>query len=126
MSNKTKVEQPEVLSYDRLQEAYDGSFYTICGAGGDLNEWVTGLGDVMEEEGIGRPTKWYQTLGGDINRFAQKRSGWSDLRSRDAFPSDLTILMFSLDGLDIGKLAIFRIKAEDRWFDDIIQNMQGM
>ena len=38
-----------------LQEAYNGSYYTILGAGGDLQEWVDGYNQMLAEEGIGKP-----------------------------------------------------------------------
>ena len=41
----------------------------------------------------------------------------------DPFPADLTVLTFPLEGLHLGKLALFRLRMEDRWFDDIIDNM---
>lgn len=45
-----------------------------------------------------------------------------DLEGNNAYPDDLNFLAFSLEGLDIGKLAIFKLQAQDRWFDDIVDN----
>jgi len=98
-----------------LQEAYNGSYYTILGAGGDLQEWVDGYNQMLAEEGIGKPTAWFYAKGAAVN----KEFG---LAGNEAFKARLTILFFPLDGLDIGKLAIFKLKMEDRWFDDIIDN----
>ena len=98
-----------------LREAYNGSYYTILGAGGDLQEWVDGYNQMLAEEGIGKPKDWFYAKGAQVN----KEFG---LIGHEAFKARLTILFFPLDGLDIGKLAIFKLKMEDRWFDDIIDN----
>lgn len=34
------------------------------------------------------------------------------------------MLMFPLDGLNVGKLAMFKIRFGVRWFDDIVDNME--
>ena len=44
------------------------------------------------------------------------------LSNDNRYPDDITFLAFPLDGLDIGKLAMFKLKMGDRWFDDIIDN----
>lgn len=41
----------------------------------------------------------------------------------DPFRDDLTVLTFPLDGLHVGKLAMFKLTMEDRWFDDVTDNM---
>lgn len=95
-----------------LKSAYDGSYYTITGAGGDLQEWIDGYNGMLKEQGIGQPKEWFQCKGKDINREY----------SLTRFPDDLTFLLFPLDGLDAPKLAVFKIRMEDRWFDDIVDN----
>lgn len=116
----TKIEVPSLFEED-LKQADDGSFYTICGAGGDLEDWVTGLTELLEKEAIGKPLAWFQTTGREVNRYAGR--GYL-LADRDMFASDLTILMFDWQGMDMSRLAIFKIKMEDRWFDDIVANMR--
>jgi hypothetical protein len=101
-----------------LTQAYEGSFYTICGAGGELAEWQTGMETWLAKEGIGKPADWYQTTGGAVNEYAGTRG-----EVINPFKDDLTIIMFPLEGLHVGKLAIFKTMAGDRWFDDIVQNM---
>ena len=98
-----------------LQKAYDGSYYTILGAGGDLIEWIDGYEKMLKKRGIGKPVEWFMCNGKDVN---EKFSLFGD----EQFQNDLTILLFPLDGLNVPKLAIFKIKAGDRWFDDIIDN----
>ena len=110
----TQLQQVQKL--DDLSRAYDGSWYTICGAGGDLNEWVTGLTGLMAAEGIGSPTAWFTFTGADINRYAGPNN--------NPFADDLTVLAFPLDGLNVGRLSLFRLHMQDRWFDDIINNMR--
>ena len=31
-------------------------------------------------------------------------------------------MAFPLDGLDVNKLAMFKLQMRDRWFDDIVDN----
>lgn len=103
-----------------LAKAEYGSFYTICGAGGNLEEWKEGYEKLLEREMIGKPTEWFRTTGKRMNWWAMERFG----ENNDPFEDDTTIIMFPLDGLDIGKLAIFKLQMADRWFDDIIDNMR--
>ena len=98
-----------------LREAYNGSYYTILGAGGDLQEWVDGYNQMLAEEGIGKPTAWFYAKGAAVN----KEFG---LTGNETFKARLTILFFPLDDLDIGRLAIFKLRMSDRWFDDVIDN----
>lgn len=107
-----------------LQKAYDGSYYTIAGCGGDLNEWVEGYEEWLAEAGVGKPVEWLITTGADVNRFRLLQSGGTRLFPDDEFEGALTFLMFPLDGLGIGKLALFKMEHGDRWFDDVISNMR--
>lgn len=104
-----------------LGAAKNGSYYTVVGCGGDLQEWVTGIESALADAEIGNPTAWFQTTGAEVNAFAATFHG--RIRCADKFQDDLTILMFPLDGLNVGRLAMFRLQMEDRWFDDIIGNM---
>jgi len=116
MADTTEVETLD------LKKAKEGSYYFISGAGGDLAEWVKGYEDLLEQEGIGKPVKWFQTTGAAVNDFAFP-GGWMTTM-RQAFPHDLTCLAFPLDGLNAGKLAMFKMRAQDRWFDDVVDNMR--
>lgn len=98
-----------------LQEAYKGSYYTIMGAGGDLQEWVDGYEKMLAEQKIGKPKTWFTAKGAAVNKeFC--------LTGNEAFKTRLTILFFPLDGLDVSRLAIFKLRMGDRWFDDVIDN----
>lgn len=111
--------QKTISTLTDLNEAEQGSYYTILGAGGDLNEWVEGYEKLLKEQEIGQPVAWYSTTGEAVNEYA------NPARWQDAFQSDLTILLFPLDGLNVGRLAMFKLQMQDRWFDDVVQNMRA-
>lgn len=100
---------------DLLDKAYNGSYYTIIGAGGDLQEWKNGYQELLNKENIGTIKEWITFTGSDMNTKY-------NLTGDNAYPNDLTFLAFPLDGLNIGKLAMFKLRMEDRWFDDIVDN----
>lgn len=116
------IDTTEIKTLTELQTAYDGSYYTVLGVGGDLEKWVGGYTDWLNERGIGTPTTWLTTTGAALNHFAA--SNGSEVPETALLPLDLGVLMFPLDGLDTGKLAVFRIQLQDRWFDDLIDNMR--
>ena len=105
-----------IAALDDLKIAYRGSYYTIRGAGGDLKDWIDGYDKLLIEAGIGSPKEWYIATGAEVNAFAGE--------NRDPFPADLNLLMFPLEGLDVIKLAIYRIQQMDGWFYDIIDTMR--
>ena len=111
-----KAQESKIQKAD-LQAAYKGSYYTIIGAGGDLQEWVDGYNKLLEEQGIGKPQAWFKATGAQVN----KEFG---LTGNEAFKARLHLLFFPLDDLDMGKLAIFKLREGDRWFDDVIDNSQ--
>jgi hypothetical protein len=106
-----------------LTAATEGSYFTILGAGGDLQEWVDGITDALREAQIGTPAAWYVTTGAAINRHAEQ--GHAVIADRDRFQPDLVVLMFPLDGLAVGKLAMFKLQTGAAWFDDILDNMRS-
>jgi hypothetical protein len=99
-----------------LAKANAGSYYTIIGAGGDLDDWVKGYEEILTQDDIGKPRQWFVATGAQVNDYIDRMS-W-----RDAFKADVTFLMFPNDGLDVGKLAMFRLRMDDKWFDDIVRN----
>ena len=105
--------QPLLLSM--LKELYEGSAYTIIGVGGELNTWVDGYQELLNEKGIGKVEDWYVFTGKDLNIEY-------GLTGEDAFKEDIRFLAFPLTGLNVEKLAIFRIRMGDKWFDDFIDN----
>lgn len=95
--------------------AYEGSYYTIIGCGGDLNEWAAKYCELLEECGIGTPKQFFAFEGADMNEVY-------GLTGENAYKDDLPCLMFPLDGLADIKLAIFKLGVGGRWFDDIVDN----
>lgn len=98
-----------------FEKAYRGSYYTITGCGGDLEEWKSGYQDLLDKNDIGRIQEWIHFTGKDMNDYY-------GLTEDNAYPDDLNFLAFSLDGLNTGKLALFKLRMQDRWFDDIVDN----
>ena len=114
---------PDLITFGpSIRDAYNGSFYTILGAGGDLHEWVDGYTETLSIAGIGKPKVFIQTTGAEVNAFANT---FAEVADDNKFRDDLSILMFPLDGLNVGELAMFKIQNGDRWFDDIVNNMTG-
>lgn len=98
-----------------FKEAYDGSYYTILGAGGEISEWIDGITLMLQEQEIGTPEKFITFTGDDMNEHY-------GLTGTNAYPDDFQCLAFSLDGLNTPKLAMFKLRMGDRWFDDIVDN----
>lgn len=94
---------------------YKGSYYTVTGCGGDINEWKDGYAEMFKSQGIGIIKEFEVFKGKDMNDFYK-------LEGNNKYPDDLTFLAFPLDGLNVPKLAIFRIQMNDKWFDDIVDN----
>ncbi|QNJ55896.1 hypothetical protein SEA_RASPUTIA_6 [Microbacterium phage Rasputia] len=112
----------KALDADTLGEAYQGSYYTIAGAAAaDAPQWIDMIIELLAKEGVGRPTEWFTTTGADVNAFAMKSGRYP--HPDDLFRNDLGLLMFKPTG-HMGRLALFKVKMEDRWFDDIIDNMK--
>ena len=105
----TKLTKTELLKLAKT------SAYTITGAGGDLSEWISGYTDLLINEGIGSPKNWMTFTGEQMNETFQ-------LTGKNRYKKNTTFLSFSLEGLDTSKLAIFKLRMQDRWFDDICQN----
>lgn len=101
-----------MADFDKM---YSGSWYTITGVGGDETEWKDGYQKLLDEQGIGTIKEWVEFTGAEMNT----RYG---LTGDNAYPDDLHFLAFPLDGMDVPKLAIFKMRMQDRWFDDIVDN----
>ena len=105
----------EITTKEGIEQLRNQSAYTIVGAGGDLNEWVNGYQELLQKEEIGEPEKWYKFKGKLLNDSYH-------LTGKNRYPKDIIFLSFPLTGLNVGKLAMFKLKMEDRWLDDIIDN----
>lgn len=104
-----------MVCFDMLEQ---GSWYTITGCGGDLDEWKKGYTNLMVKEGIGAPQEWLDFTGEEMNMHY-------NLTGDNAYPPELHFLAFPLDDLNVGKLCMFKLRMDDRWFDDIVANNAG-
>ena len=101
------------ITTDDLRRMSDREALIIQGCGGDLVEWQDGINDLLTKEGI--------LLEG--SRFENVESFRHD---------GVTCLLFPFDDsvkLDIGKLAIWRIRThshfEGKWLSDFVPNRLG-
>ena len=97
------------VSLHDLRKMNDSEGLVLQGCGGDLQEWVNGINDMLTESGI---------LQND-NRFEKAYSFKN---------GDLTCLLFPFEDvqLDVGKLAIWRLRTREdfgsTWLSDYIVN----
>lgn len=105
----------KILKGNDFERYYNKSYYTIMGTGGDLDKWVAGYNEWLVESGCGTPVNWITFKGKDVNK-------WYKLEG-NAYPDDLVFLAFPLDNLNLERLAIFRIKHKDVWFNDMIDHV---
>ena len=84
----------------------------IQGCGGDLQEWVDGINEMLTQEGILRNGSKFT----DCSTFEH---------------DSLTCLLFPFNGVDadLGRLAIWRLKTHDTfggtWLSDYVPNRLG-
>lgn len=100
------------ITTDDLRRMGNSEGLILQGCGGDLQEWVDGINEMLTEEGILR-----------------NGSKFSDCST---FEHDgLTCLLFPFEGVnvDIGRLAIWRLKTHDSfggtWLSDYVPNRLG-
>lgn len=99
-----------------FDKAYAGSYYTIIGVAGE-NEYKEGYQNLLNELNIGKIKEWYSFTGKEFNDYFETEGS-------DRFKSNLHFLCFPIDGLDVKKLAMFKLQMNDRWFDDIVDNLK--
>ena len=101
---KIEIERIYIDDVINLYEKKD--YLVIQGCGGDLKEWVTGISEMLIE-----------------NEVATKDFKFNKVYT---FKNDgLINLIFPLDNLNIGKLAILRLKMRDfgaMWLSDYVDN----
>lgn len=100
------------ITINDLRRMEDQEGLIIQGCGGDLDEWITGINDMLTEAGIlMNSTKFEQ-----VSVFEQ---------------AGLTNLFFDFEGVEmnIGKLALWRIQIHDQlggtWLSDYVPNKLG-
>ena len=103
---------------EMFQQFYDGSYCTMIGAGSTdgHKDWFDGINKALKEDKVGQIKTLYVFRGREMNEFF-------DLEGDNRYKDDLTFICFPLDGLDIGRLTMFKLKSEMRWFDDICDNL---
>ena len=100
-----KVDFQELAHISRENEGL-----VLLGAGGDLNEWVDGITDMLHEQEIAVSSNPSQVWDGAY--VTETTGGRTDL-----------VLMFGTDTLKIGKLAMWRLAFGDAsWLSDYVVN----
>lgn len=90
----------------------DSEGLIIQGCGGDLQEWVDGINEMLTEAGILQNGARFT----DVSAFEHK---------------GITSLLFKMDGVDlnVGKLAMWRLQTHSQfggtWLSDYVPNKQG-
>ena len=97
------------ISLHDLRKMNDSEGLVLQGCGGDLQEWVDGINDMLTESGI-------LQNGSKFEKAYSFKNG------------DLTCLLFLFENvqLDVGKLAIWRLRTREdfgsTWLSDYIVN----
>lgn len=100
------------ISTENLRHMGGSEGLILQGCGGDLQEWVDGINEMLAGEGILR----------DGSKFTDCSSFEHD---------GLTCLLFPFEGVnvDVGRLAIWRLKTHDAfggtWLSDYVPNRLG-
>ena len=100
------------ITTDELRRMDDSEGLILQGCGGDPQEWVDGINELLTDAGILRGVEAFT----DVWRFDH---------------DGLTNLLFHMDGvkLDVGKLAIWRLQTHERfggtWLSDYVLNRLG-
>jgi hypothetical protein len=100
------------ITADDLRHMSDSEGLILQGCGGDLQEWVDGINDLLTEAGILLDGSKFETV--------------------STFQHDgLTNLLFPFDGvkLDMSRLAMWRLQTHDQfggtWLSDYVPNRLG-
>ena len=100
------------VTLDELRRMGNTEGLILQGCGGDLNEWVTGINELLTQEGI--------LLEGDT------------FKDVAVFENDgLTNLLFSMEDvkLDVGRLAMWKLQSRNTfhgyWLSDYVPNRLG-
>ncbi len=101
------------ISVDKLRRMEDQEGLIIQGCGGDLQEWVDGINEILTEEGILKKGTKFE----DVYSFQR---------------GEVTCLLFPFKDdvpLDVGKLAMWRLQTYQAfgstWLSDYVPNELG-
>lgn len=101
-----------------IEELRNKSAFTFIGAGGDLNEWMVGVNDMLKQHLINQVSKFYTWNGKLMNDMY-------GLTGTNAYQDDITFLAFDITEIptdQIGKLSMLKLAIGARWLDDIVNN----
>ena len=104
----------KTVTIDELCQMNDQEGLILQGCGGDLQEWVDGINELLTQGGI-----------------LQAGSAWKAEAVRVFQHDGLTNLLFPFDGvqLDVGKLAVWRLQTHAQfggtWLSDYVPNRLG-
>lgn len=104
------------LGMNEIEQAYDGWYYTVwCNVKNeDQNELIQAIESSLLREDCGTPKQWFKASGEAINQKFGLDGSY--------IKEDAEFLMFDYEGMNVGKLALFKLAMKDRWFTDIIDN----
>ncbi len=110
-----ELEQKTFEEIEELHGKDEG--IVLLGAGGDLNEWIEGVGGILKDEGIALegPSNF-----GPFYELKTLPDGTPDSGDR----TDLVMLFNeAVPGLEVGKLAMWRLAFGDcSWLSDYFVN----
>lgn len=101
-----------------IEELRNKSAFTFIGAGGNLNDWMIGINDILKQHLINQVSRFYTWNGKLMNDMYE-------LTQNNAYQDDLTFLAFDITEIpmdQIGKLSMLKLAMGARWLDDIIDN----
>ena len=100
------------ITTDDLRRMEGREGLVLQGCGGDLQEWVDGINELLTEEGVLQNDSWLS----DVSVFQH---------------DGLTNLLFAFEGaeLDMGRLALWRLRTHEQfggtWLSDYVPNRLG-
>ena len=101
-----------------IEELRNKSAFTFIGAGGNLNDWMIGINDILKQHLINQVSRFYTWNGKLMNDMYE-------LTQNNAYQDDLNFLAFDITEIpmdQIGKLSMLKLAMGARWLDDIIDN----
>lgn len=101
-----------------IEELRNKSAFTFIGAGGNLNDWMVGINDVLKQHLINQVSRFYTWNGKLMNDMY-------GLTQNNAYQDDITFLAFDITEIpmdQIGKLSMLKLTMHARWLDDIVDN----
>jgi len=107
--------KPEQITFEEATKKFKGKEgLVLLGCGGSLTEWVTGVSSVLFEEGVAKDKDPKTQWGG---LYLLKTTGGRQ---------DILMLFKKPNTLDLGKMAIWRLRFGDAsWWSDYQVNYKS-